>query len=66
MSDRLSDAEKNQSTQMNATKSEAAIENEGGVRIVFIGNSITLHPILPSIAVLVLFVFLLIYNNIFY
>ena len=46
---RQSDAEKNHSTQMNATAAEAAVKEEGGVRIVFIGNSITLHGAAPHI-----------------
>ena len=45
----VSDAEKNNATQMNATQAEAAVQNSGGVRIVFIGNSITLHGIAPKI-----------------
>ena len=47
--ERISDAEKNNATQMNATQAEAAVQNSGGVRIVFIGNSITLHGIAPKI-----------------
>ncbi len=46
---RQSDAEKNNSTQMNATAAEAAVKEEGGVRIVFIGNSIALHGAAPHI-----------------
>lgn len=46
---RQSDAEKNNSTQMNATAAEAAVKEDGGVRIVFIGNSITLHGAAPHI-----------------
>ncbi len=45
----ISDAEKNKSSQMNATKASAAFSNEGGVRVVFIGNSITLHEPAPQI-----------------
>ena len=45
----LSDAEKYQSTQMNATGADMAENHEGGVRVVFIGNSITLHESLPEI-----------------
>lgn len=47
--ERISDAEKNNATQMNATQTEAAVQNTGGVRIVFIGNSITLHGVAPKI-----------------
>ena len=47
--ERISDAEKNNATQMNATQAEAAVQNSGGVRIVFIGNSITLHGVAPKI-----------------
>ncbi|MCR4574784.1 MAG: hypothetical protein K5787_13590 [Lentisphaeria bacterium] len=46
---RQSDAEKNNSTQMNATAAEAVVKEDGGVRIVFIGNSITLHGAAPHI-----------------
>ena len=46
---RQSDAEKNNSTQMNATAAEAIVKEDGGVRIVFIGNSITLHGAAPHI-----------------
>ena len=35
---RQSDAEKNNSTQMNATAAEAAVKEDGGVRIVFIAT----------------------------
>ncbi|MBO5306650.1 MAG: SGNH/GDSL hydrolase family protein [Lentisphaeria bacterium] len=45
----LSDAEKNNSSQMNARKVESSICNAGGVRVVFIGNSITLHAPAPNI-----------------
>ncbi len=45
----LSDAEKNNSAQMNATAAQSADANAGGVRVVFIGNSITLHGSLPKI-----------------
>ena len=42
------DAEKNFSSAMNATKGvNDAVYNEGGVRVVFIGNSITLHEEAP-------------------
>ena len=49
MGEAMSDAERNQSLQMNAAKAEGCIRNEGGVRVVFIGNSITLHEKLPEI-----------------
>lgn len=49
VAERISDAEKNNATQMNATQAEAAVQNAGGVRIVFIGNSITLHGVAPKI-----------------
>lgn len=46
----ISDAEKNNSSKMNAVpRLETEIRNDGGVRVVFIGNSITLHGPLPSI-----------------
>ena len=48
-SDQPSDAERNDSTAMNATEASASDGEKGGVRIVFIGNSITLHAPLPSI-----------------
>lgn len=44
-----SDAEKYASTEMNATSAEAASVRQGGVRVVFIGNSITLHGAAPKI-----------------
>ncbi len=46
---KLSDAEKNNSSQMNSAAAAAAYRNEGGVRVVFIGNSITLHLPAPQI-----------------
>ncbi|MBR4675641.1 MAG: SGNH/GDSL hydrolase family protein [Victivallales bacterium] len=49
VAERLSDAEKNNATQMNATQAEVAEHHAGGVRIVFIGNSITLHGVAPKI-----------------
>jgi hypothetical protein len=45
----LSDAEEHGSLHMNAAAAEAATETSGGVRVVFLGNSITLHSVLPSI-----------------
>ncbi len=45
----LSDAEKNASTQMNATDAQAAETHGQDVRIVFIGNSITIHAPAPGI-----------------
>lgn len=45
----VSDAEKNGATQMNATGAEAAAGTGCGVRVVFIGNSITLHGAAPAI-----------------
>ena len=44
-----SDAELNDSAAMNATEASAATGDKGGVRIVFIGNSITLHNPHPAI-----------------
>ena len=44
-----SDAEKNQSSRMNAVSAESSEVHVGGVRVVFLGNSITLHPPLPAI-----------------
>lgn len=44
-----SDAEKFASTEMNAAHAETSTDVGGGVRIVFIGNSITLHGSLPKI-----------------
>lgn len=45
-----SDAELYDSAAMNATASvKSAVRNDGGVRIVFIGNSITLHEKAPQI-----------------
>ena len=49
MEKELSFAEKNQLSLMNATKENAAFSNDGGVRAVFIGNSITLHSPAPQI-----------------
>lgn len=49
MEKELSFAEKNQLSLMNATKANAAFSNDGGVRAVFIGNSITLHSPAPQI-----------------
>jgi len=45
----MSDAEKNASTEMNAKAVEAASVRKGGVKVVFIGNSITLHGAAPQI-----------------
>lgn len=42
---KISDAEKNQSSLMNAASIEKMDVNTGGVKVVFIGNSITLHGI---------------------
>lgn len=44
-----SDAERNNSAQMNAAPAQSSDVNAGGVRVVFIGNSITLHGSLPKI-----------------
>ncbi|MBQ6472686.1 MAG: hypothetical protein IJJ33_11930 [Victivallales bacterium] len=44
-----SDAAKHDSAQMNPTPCEAIDRHDGGVRVVFIGNSITLHEVLPAI-----------------
>lgn len=46
-----SDAEKNDSLEMNCTPDVPNVRRvvEGGVKVLFIGNSITLHPILPSV-----------------
>lgn len=44
-----SDAAKHNSTQMNATSAEAQIKHDDGLRVVFIGNSITLHGVAPKI-----------------
>ena len=46
---KISDAEKNQSSLMNATSIEKMNVNTGGLKVVFIGNSITLHAKLPRI-----------------
>ena len=46
---KISDAEKNQSSLMNAASIEKVNVNTGGVKVVFIGNSITLHGKLPEI-----------------
>ena len=43
------DAELNDSAAMNATEASSAGGENGGVRVVFIGNSITLHNPYPSI-----------------
>ncbi len=44
------DAEKHNSSEMNRAKEvSSSIHNEGGVRIAFIGNSITLHGMAPYI-----------------
>ena len=46
----VSDAERNNSTEMNAEKDVAAASCvKGGVRVLFLGNSITLHGSLPKI-----------------
>ena len=48
--DAASDAERNNSTEMNAAKDEAAASCvKDGVRVLFLGNSITLHGSLPKI-----------------
>jgi len=44
-----SDAAKHDSTQMNATAVESAVKHADGLRVVFIGNSITLHGVAPKI-----------------
>ena len=45
-----SDAERNNSTEMNAAKDVATVSRtEGGARVLFLGNSITLHAPLESI-----------------
>ena len=44
----ISDAEKFQSSQMNKNSADAAESCAGGVKIVFIGNSITLHAVMPE------------------
>ena len=45
-----SDAERNHSTEMNADKGVASeVREEGGVRVLFLGNSITIHGPAPSI-----------------
>ena len=49
MNKMLSDAEKNNALQMNATPTMSAYMNDGSVRVVFIGNSITLHPAAPQL-----------------
>lgn len=46
---KLSDAEKNHSAVMNARPAEIDIKNENGIRVVFLGNSITLHREAPKI-----------------
>ena len=45
----VSDAEKFHSGQMNRFAVSAAEAHDGGVRVVFIGNSITIHGVLPEI-----------------
>lgn len=45
----VSDAEKFNSSQMNRDSAEAAQTRAGGIKVVFIGNSITLHAVLPEI-----------------
>ena len=47
----LSDAESRHATQMNrvATAPTYRCPVEGGVRVLFIGNSITVHPVLPRV-----------------
>ena len=45
----VSDAEKFKSSQMNKDSADAAESCAGGVKIVFIGNSITIHAVLPEI-----------------
>ena len=46
----VSDAERNNSAEMNAAKDVAAVSKvEGGVRVLFLGNSITLHAPAPQI-----------------
>ena len=46
----ISDAEKYSSTQMNVTAAESSETHGDGVRIVFIGNSITLHAPAPQVS----------------
>lgn len=46
---RLSDAEKYHSTAMNRKHAESAIKNTNGIRIVFLGNSITIHAPAPEV-----------------
>ena len=45
----VSDAEKYQSTQMNRETPDAAEVRSGGVKVLFLGNSITIHAPLPEI-----------------
>lgn len=45
----VSDAEKYQSTQMNRETPDAAHVCSGGVKVLFLGNSITIHSPLPEI-----------------
>ena len=45
----VSDAEKFKSSEMNRYSADTAESCEGGVKIVFIGNSITIHAIMPEI-----------------
>ena len=45
----VSDAEKFKSSQMNKNSADAAESCAGGVKIVFIGNSITIHAVMPEI-----------------
>lgn len=45
-----SDAERNNSMEMNSAKNVASTSRtEGGVRVLFLGNSITLHGVAPQI-----------------
>jgi hypothetical protein len=44
----MSDAEKNQATEMNAAPCED-VTPDGDIKVVFIGNSITLHDVAPKI-----------------
>ena len=45
----VSDAEKYQSSQMNRGIADAAESCTGGVKVLFLGNSITIHPVMPEI-----------------
>ena len=50
MANAASDAERNNSMEMNAEKDVAAASCvQGGIRVLFLGNSITLHGSLPKI-----------------